>query len=107
MKKHRTPGFSIIELLIAIVIIAILAAISVAGLLAARRSANEASAVSSLRNLHGAQSSYLTSFGDGEYAGDVGSPTLAALTALNGRNLVDDVLGSGAKSGYEFVGGRE
>ncbi len=55
--KHQS-GFSLIELLIVIVVIAILATLAGAGFLAARRSANEGSTISSLRILHGAQMTY-------------------------------------------------
>ncbi len=102
---RKKNGFSLIELLIVVAIILIIAAIAIPNLLRARISANEASAVGSLRDLNTAQISYNSSYPTIGFA-----TTLVALAGTNcappgstGACIIDTQLASGTKSGYSFA----
>jgi len=108
-RMSKSQGFSLIELLIVVAIILIIAAIAIPNLIRSRMSANEASAVASLRAINTGEVEYLTTYDTFATQAQLGpgAQTCNNPTAANAC-LIDFLLASAtapatAKSGYYFL----
>src|SRR5215470_18860144 len=94
---QKNEGFTLIELLI---VVGIIAAIAVPGLLRARMSGNEASAIGSMRVINTSQVTYAASCGGGGYTQNLAD--LAKPPTAGGDSFISPDLNSNGvtKSGY-------
>jgi len=104
---RKQTGFSLIELLIVVAIIMIIAAIALPSLLSARISANEASAVQSLRTIQTSETEYATTYPNFGYSATLadlgGASSSACVPSPTLACLIDNLLASGTKSGYNIT----
>ncbi|MCY7347713.1 MAG: DUF4190 domain-containing protein [Pyrinomonadaceae bacterium] len=103
VKANKKPnvyggkGFAIAGIVLSAMIvlfIPIIAAIAIPNFLAARRAANEGSAITAMRTLSGAEMTFMSVDGSGK---------CADLQALSSQKLIDPVLGKGERNGYRFT----
>ena len=76
--KRNNQGFTLVEIMIVVAIIALLAAVAIPNLLGARRTANQAAAKANIKILCTEAETYSAGTGNGAYPADV-----AALKAIS------------------------
>lgn len=104
MSNTHERGFTLIELLIVVAIIAIIAAIAVPGLLRARMTGMETSAIASLKVTTSSQVAYSAACGNGAYASTY--VVLGTAPAGGTQGFISADLGSSVtpqKSGYNLT----
>jgi prepilin-type N-terminal cleavage/methylation domain-containing protein len=88
----RSGGFTLLELMIVVTLIAVVAAIAIPSLTQARKSANEASAIASLRTISTSQMHYRMRF-----------QAYATLSDFIAAGTLDESWSDGVRSGYVYL----
>ena len=92
--------------MIVVAIILIIAAIAIPNMMRARISANEASAVASLRTISTAETTYSSTYPTIGYTcslAELGPPPSGSPMSPTAAGILDNVLASGTKTGYIFA----
>jgi len=107
--RQTQKGFSLIELLIVVAIILIIAAIAIPNLIRSKISANEAAAVSNIRTVNTAQTTYQIAYPSVGYANNLSKlafPAPGGSIDQNSAGLLDWIIGCASqpcqKTGYYF-----
>lgn len=109
--SREHAGFTLVDLLIIVAIVLIIAAVAIPNLLKSKMSANDSSAVGSLRTINTAIVTYAATY-DGVYPSalqTLGPPLSPEQSeSCQSAKLIDSLLASGRKSGFviEYIPGQ-
>ncbi|MFH1776811.1 MAG: prepilin-type N-terminal cleavage/methylation domain-containing protein [Candidatus Omnitrophota bacterium] len=96
----KRAGFTLVEIMIVVAIIALLAAIAIPNLLRARHNANEAAAQAALKTVSTASESFRAAQTSPTYPASLNAMTSAIPSYLDGT--FDDAGGNPSRQGYTF-----
>ena len=101
--RSRKSGFSLVELLIVLAVIAILLAMALPTLISAYHNASETVVIREVQTIHQVQMQYLSQYG--EYAESLAQlgPPANGVAGRHGAKLIPRSLASGEKNGYIFT----
>ncbi len=106
--RHDTKGFTLVEIMIVVAIIALIAAIAIPNLLRARHNANETAGIASMRTLVSALESFRANQTPVTYPGAGVTSGGVAVTGIGNLDdtvpaYIDGVLAGGQTQGYNFT----
>src|SRR5215813_8993614 len=102
-RRRRSPGFSLIEIMIVVAIILVIASIAIPKINQQRMQAHEMAAIRNLTAIHTAQTQYMSQFG--KYATTLAElgPPASGQAGPSASDLLPGELAAGSKSGYNYT----